>query len=400
MRRYVAAVRGKLFRREAIVHRTHAPGETMEVDFGNSLGEIARQLRRVKFFVATLPASNAYFAKAYPVERLEALLDGLAAAFAFFGGVPERVVLDNTRLAVKRILAGRDREETDAFEAFRGAYPFRAEFCAPAKGWEKGSVEGGVQYVRDLALRPMVQAPSWAALNAYLEAELHVDLPRRRLPDGRTTADAWAAEREHLRPLPAAPPETCRRVARVIDKFGHVRVDHVAYSVPIAHAYRPAWVKLFADRAEVVVADTVVATHARAFRRGTLVLEPRHVLPLLAHKARAAGEATALQGPALPPVFGRLRTALATCVRYPEREWVQVLQLLETAPEAAVVAAVEAALAQGTPRLETVRLLLRQALAPPGAPVPPVPLTRADLAAVTVAPPILAAYDTLGGRDE
>ncbi len=23
-----------------------------------------------------------------------------------------------------------------SFEAFRGGYPFRAEFCAPAKGWE------------------------------------------------------------------------------------------------------------------------------------------------------------------------------------------------------------------------------------------------------------------------
>ena len=43
------------------------------------------------------------------------------------------------------MLAGRDRVQTEAFEAFRGGYPFRAEFCAPAKGWEKGSVEGRCQ---------------------------------------------------------------------------------------------------------------------------------------------------------------------------------------------------------------------------------------------------------------
>ena len=36
---------------------------------------------------------------------------------------------------------------------------------------------------------------------------------------------AWQAEREHLRPLPAHRPETCRQVARVADKFGHVKVD-------------------------------------------------------------------------------------------------------------------------------------------------------------------------------
>ena len=43
-------------------------------------------------------------------------------------------MLDNTSLAVKQVLAGRDRRETEAFAAFRGAYPFRAEFCALAKG--------------------------------------------------------------------------------------------------------------------------------------------------------------------------------------------------------------------------------------------------------------------------
>ena len=79
----------------------------MEVDFGESWAEVAGVPCKVKYLVATLPYSNVYFAKAYPLERLESLLDGIASAFA----------------------------------AFRGAYPFRAEFCAPAKGWEKGSVE-------------------------------------------------------------------------------------------------------------------------------------------------------------------------------------------------------------------------------------------------------------------
>ena len=61
------------------------------------------------------------------------------------------------------MLAGRDRLETEAFAAFRSAYPFRAEFCAPAKGWEKGSVETGVKYVRNLVFRPRLAVESWAA---------------------------------------------------------------------------------------------------------------------------------------------------------------------------------------------------------------------------------------------
>ena len=70
---------------------------TLEVDFGESWAEVAGVLRKVKYVVATLPYSNVYFAKAYPVERLESLLDGIQAAFAYMGGVTDRVVLDNTR---------------------------------------------------------------------------------------------------------------------------------------------------------------------------------------------------------------------------------------------------------------------------------------------------------------
>ena len=250
VRRYVAALKVATAPKEGYVHRSVRPGTTMEVDFGESWAEVAGVPRKVKYLVATLPYSNVYFAKAYPLERLESLLDGIASAFTYFGGVVDRVVLDNTSLAVKAVLAGRDRLET---AAFRGAYPFRAEFCAPAKGWEKGSVETGVKYVRNLVFRPRLAVESWAALKALLITELEADLPPRHLDDGRPVQDAWRLERQHLRALPVHRPATCRIVARVADKFGHVRVDHETYSVPIRHAYRPVWVKLYHDRVAVAV---------------------------------------------------------------------------------------------------------------------------------------------------
>ena len=137
VRWYVAGLRTATTRKEAFVHRSVLPGTTMEVDFGESWVDIAGVPCKVKYLVATLPFSNAYFAKAYPVERIESLLDGIESAFRYFGGLVDRLVLDNTSLAVKDVLAGRDRVQTEAFDAFRGGYPFRAEFCAPAKGWEK-----------------------------------------------------------------------------------------------------------------------------------------------------------------------------------------------------------------------------------------------------------------------
>jgi transposase len=395
VRRYVAQVRAAIYPREAFVHRTHEPGATLEADFGQSRAMVGGRLHKVHYVVGVLPASNAYYAKAYPAERLECLLDGLGSAFEFFGGVPGRLVLDNTSLAVKQIGRGRERLETTAFEAWRGGWPLGVDYCAPAKGWEKGSVEGGVKYVRNNLFRPIAQAESWEALNAWIEAELRRDMERRRLADGRTVAEALAAERERLRPLPLHRPAACRTLARVADKFGHVRVDRVTYSVPITWAYRPVVVRLFHDRVELAGGDQVLASHRRAFGAGVQVLEARHVLELLERKSRAAREATAIQQWRLPAVFDQLREALGPLVRHPEREWIGVLRLMEHYPEEAVAEAVAEALERGSPRRATIELLLRRELAPRPGRIEPAAVARADLAALRVGPPTLADYDTL-----
>jgi hypothetical protein len=329
------------------------------------------------------------------MERLECLLDCLASAFVFFGGLPQRVVLDNTTLAVKEVLSGHERTETEAFAAFRGAWPFAADYCAPAKGWEKGSVEGGVRFVRNNFFRPTPQADSWEELNAGLEQGLRREMERRRLEDGETVPEAWRTERELLRPLPAHPPEACRVLPRVADKFGHVRVDRVHYSVPIRHAWQPVLVKVFHDHVRIAVGDQIVARHRRAFEEGSKVLEPVHVLPLLEHKSRAATEATALKQWHMPPVLERLRQELHRHTRKPDREWIQVLRLLERHPLERVVMAVEESLGRGSPRLETIELLLRQQGRIPPPAIESLNLKRDELTTLEVAPANLENYDNL-----
>jgi len=397
VRKYVALLRGELFAREAFIHRTHLPGDAMEVDFGESFAVVAGELRRVKFIVTTLPYSNVYFAKAYPVERLECLLDGIGEAFVSFGGVTRRCVLDNTSLAVRKVLIGPEREENRAFHGFRGGYPFAVDFCAPGKGWEKGSVEAGVRYVRNNVFRPRPEVASFAELNRIIAEELEQDLDGRRLPDGRTARQALEQEREHLRPLPAHAPEPCRVLAKVVDKFGRIRVDGSHYSVPIEHAYRPVTCKLFHDRIVVAVDAQVVAEHERSFHPGRQVIEPRHVLRLLERKHRAVSESTALQGWELPEIFHELRRRLHELVRKPDREWIGVLRLLEDHAEETVELAVRESLERGTPRLESVRLLLRRS-EDDALPTPrPAPVASPEIAALTVDEPVLADYDELAG---
>ena len=169
----------------------------------------------------------------------------------------------------------------------------------------------------------------------------------------------------------------------------------MTYSAPIRHAYRPVWVKLFHDRVVIAAGAEEIAQHRRVFVRGAKVLDALHVLPLLERKHRAAAEATALQSWRLAPVWGRVRAELARHTRKPDQEWVRMLRLLETHPAAAVERAVTAALERHSPRLETVRLLLRQQQAGPPPVCPPAAAVRPELARVTVPAPTLSSYDAL-----
>lgn len=394
VRKYVATLRAELFAPEAFVHRTHLPGATSEFDFGESSARIAGKVRRIKYLIATLPSSNVYFAKAYPVERLECLLDGMLCAFRHFGGVTKRAVLDNTSLAVREVLRGRERIETRDFAAFRGAFPLRVDFCAPASGWEKGSVERGVEYVRDNVFRPMPDVRSFDELNEKIQVELEHDLDQRRLPDGRTARQAWIAEREHLRPLPIHLPETCRIVSVVADKFAHVRVDRATYSVPIRFARRALSAKLFHDRIEFACDERVISTKTRTFEESAMVLDPLDVLPLLERKHRAVGESTAVQQWELPAVFHDLRAKLLERTRKGDQEWVRVMRLLESHDMDALTRAVEEALARGSPSLETVRMVLERGASKAHVAALPA-ITRSELLSMDVRAPRLAAWDEI-----
>jgi len=396
LREYVHDLKRELFGTEAFVHRTHAPGDTLEGDFFESWARIGGSVCKAHVFVGTLPCSNSYFAKAYPIERLECLLDGLNASFAYFGGTPRRAVLDNTSAAVKKILPGPEREETHAFHGWRGGYPLHVDFCAPAKGNEKGSVERGNEYVRGLFFRPMAEAASWDELNAKLLVELEHDLDQRHLPDGRTARQALQAEREHLRPLPPRLPECARVAPCVADKYATVTVDRVRYSVPSEIARRALLAKLYWGTVEIVDGDVVVARHARSYAEGAWVLDAMHVLRLLERKHRAIGESTAIAQMKLPPCLIELRVVLRGKVRKPDREWVRVLLLLEEHSMDELERAVSESLRRQAPSLETIRMLLRQQQSE----VPligPVEVAEERLAAIQVEPANLGGYDELVG---
>jgi transposase len=92
----------------------HAPGEA-QADFVEALVVVAGVEQRMHYLAMDLPHSDEGFLAAFPAETTETFLEGHVRAFAYFGGVPTRILYDNTKIAVAKILGDGQREKTRAF---------------------------------------------------------------------------------------------------------------------------------------------------------------------------------------------------------------------------------------------------------------------------------------------
>ncbi len=105
-----------------------------------------------------------------------------------------RLRYDNLKSAVKGILRGHQREETERLIAFRSHWGFETEFCNPARGNEKGGVEGEVGYFRRNHLVPVPQVESLQELNQLLLAGCCADEQRRIAGKPHTVGEAMRIE--------------------------------------------------------------------------------------------------------------------------------------------------------------------------------------------------------------
>ena len=75
-------------------------------------------------------------------------------AFHYYGGIFRELVCDHLTQSVKRILRGKKRREQERFVSFRSHYTYRARYCTPGQGQEKGGVEGLIGFARRNFLVP------------------------------------------------------------------------------------------------------------------------------------------------------------------------------------------------------------------------------------------------------
>jgi transposase len=292
-----------------------APGEQMQVDFGQKHVVIGGERVRVHLMAAVLGYSRRVFVKAFLVERAEDWREGILAAWRHFGGVTRTLLVDNSRCLVLRHDVGRRSVEFHpGLVALARDCGAQLRACAPYRARTKGKVESGVKFVKHNGLAGRAFA-TFAELEQHLSSWMERVDQRVHGTTNEVPRERFALEAKALLPLPSSSLRVRgeRRLRRRVSNDGFVDVDTVRYSVPIAHVRRGADVVVVEDEVRVIVHGVVVAAHRRSNEPHAVVEDIEHRRGLYRSPAPVP-ETSTTTASSLTPTFARSLSAYACVV--------------------------------------------------------------------------------------
>jgi transposase len=295
---------------QAFVPLSFPIGEVGQFDWSHEQVELGGVIQTVKLAHFRLAYSRKMFVVAYPREAQEMVLDAHSRAFAFFGGVPTKMLYDNLKTVVEAVLTGKERRFNRRFLALANHYLFEPVACTPESGWEKGQIENQVGNIREWLFTPCPRFNNFTALNAWL-AQRCEELAGRKHPafPDKTIAMCFQEEQPTLRPVMAAFDGYIESMVRVSSTC-LIRIDRNRYSVPAEWAGKIISARISADRIQIVADQAIQAEHPRCFLRDQLVCDPWHYLSVLEKKPGALRHGAPFQSWDLPLPIRRVRDRL------------------------------------------------------------------------------------------
>ncbi len=211
------------------------PGECAEMDFGK-LGSIVDgetgKNQVVWALVVVLPYSRHQFVWPMLRQTLEECIEGLEMAWRFFGGVTQRLILDNFTAAI----AGPDALNPRPTRGFLEYSQERGFFIDPARvrrPKDKPHVERSIQYVRERffkggSFRDLEDCREQAERWCREVAGLRVHGTTRQLPREVFEAD----EKETLKPYDGVIYDVPQWKAVTVHPDHHISFGQALYSLP------------------------------------------------------------------------------------------------------------------------------------------------------------------------
>jgi len=360
---------------ETVVRVERKPGEEAQVDFGYAglmMDPHSGELRKTWAFVMVLAWSRHMYVEFVFDQKVETWLRCHQNALEFFGGVPERIVVDNLKAAITQAIWD-DPQVQYAYRECAEHYGFRIAPCRPATPEHKGKVENGVSYVKGNFLggrtpTRLTQANRDVRIWCNTTAGLRIHGTTKEKPLERFEQ----VEKARLKLLPAAAYDLAIWKKVKLHRDCHVVLDGSYYSAPFRLVGQKLLicagsrrVRLFTEKYELV------ATHERATKPGERHTHPNHLpaekLPGLLLDRENCRDEAAMIGPAVlqvvegllaDPVVDRL-TSAGRLVRLRKRFGDERLE-----------AACARALLFGDPTYKTVKGILTHGTDQEAAPIP------------------------------
>ncbi len=249
---------------EVFVRIETAPGEEAQVDFGYAGPQWdSKQGRRRKawMFVMTVSWSRHQYVEFVFDQKVATWIACHENAFAFFGGVVERVVIDNLKAGVLKA----DLHDPVLGEPYRRLaqhYGFVISPNRPRTPRHKGKVESGVHYVKRAFLAGM-EFVDLEAMNRRVkqwvleEAGTRIHGTTKQAPLARFQQ----VELDALQPLPSEPFDLVSTHRPKVQRDCHVVVEDCYYSVPYRFVGKKVDVYVGRKIVEVYDGTDLITTH-------------------------------------------------------------------------------------------------------------------------------------------
>ena len=338
-----------LVKKEAYIPLAFDPGEAFQFDWGEVEAYINNELIKLNLAVVVLCYSRYFYARIYPCQKQEFMLDAHKQAFQYFGGVCERGIYDNMKTAVQGLLKGRHRNVNERFRMFCSHYLFEPDFCTPARGNEKGRVENKVGFVRRNFFVPVLKAETIDELNDSLLDFCDQRNRATKHPEYRekTYYEVYLEEKESLITLPGYDFECCRPVHTVVSPTSRVYFEKNWYSVPADYVNRPVLVKGYVNTVGISFNGREITRHKREYGQYKFIYDPYHYLSILEKKPGAIRNGAPFRDWQLPEIFNTYRKLLNEHYKDGDIYYAKTLILLKDWPIQEVVAAIEKSVSLG-----------------------------------------------------
>lgn len=359
---------------EVVLRIETPPGYEAQVDFGDAghfLDPATGLPRRTYVFVMTLSFSRHHYAELVFDQTALTWLAAHTRALNYFGGVPQRVVIDNLKAGIQKA-AWEDPEVNRSYAELAEHYGFLISPCRPATPQHKGKVESGVHFVKRNFLPAREPVDILQGNRDLLRWCAQVGQRQHGTTHKKPAEQFDAIEKTALQPLPRTAYDLGVYKKAKLHRDGYVVFDGSYYSAPERLIGSTLWVRGGLTTVRLLTEDHhVVFTHDRAREPGQRVTHPDHLptaraaaLPrsphLLKQQAAEVG----------PHTLALVEAVLSDPVVDKTGSAGRVLRLADKHSSVRLEAACERAMRFSDPRYTTVRDILSQGLEAQTTPIP------------------------------